>query len=141
VNYTVIGTYPTSLDKDQLKSYVSILLNIAAIDEVSQNEMALIKQLAKDANVEAELLEECIESYRSFDVTKLPDYSKQWAYCILRDAVLIADCDDGISEDEIMYLNKIANFAGIDLDFEKVLNITLAQKQTAEQWEALLCGE
>ena len=68
----------------------------------------------------------------------MPDYNKQWAYCILRDAILIADCDNGISDDEKAYLRKIADFAGIDSDFEKVLNITLSQKQSAEKWEALV---
>jgi tellurite resistance protein len=138
MNYKIIGSYPTSLDNNQLKSYVSVLLNIAAIDKISKNEMDLIEQLAKDANVESELLEECINSYKSFDLSKLPDYNKQWAYCILRDAILIADCDNGISDDEKAYLRKIADFAGIDSDFEKVLNITLSQKQSAEKWEALL---
>ena len=138
MNYKVIGTYPTSLDNNQLKSYISVLLNIAAIDEISKNEMVLIEQLAKDSNITTELLEECIKSYKSFDLSKLPDYNKQWAYCILRDAILIADCDNGISEDENTYLRKIADFAGIDSDFEKVLNITLNQKHSAEEWEALL---
>jgi tellurite resistance protein len=138
MNYKVIGTYPTFLDSNQLKSYVSVLLNIAAIDEISENEMALIEQLAKDADVSTDLLAECLASYKSFDLSKLPDYNKQWAYCILRDAVLIADCDDGISDDEMAYLRKIADFAGVDSDFEKVLRITLNQKQSAEEWEALL---
>lgn len=138
MNYKIIGSYPTSLDNNQIKSYVSVLLNIAAIDKISKNEMDLIEQLAKDANVVSELLEECINSYKSFDLSKLPDYNKQWAYCILRDAILIADCDNGISDDEKTYLRKIADFAGIDSDFEVVLNITLSQKQSAEKWEALL---
>jgi hypothetical protein len=138
MDYKIIGSYPTSLDNNQLKSYVSVLLNIAAVDKISKNEMDLIEQLAKDANVASELLEECINSYKSFDLSKLPDYNKQWAYCILRDAILIADCDNGISDDEKTYLRKIADFAGIDSDFEKVLNITLSQKQSAEKWEALL---
>ena len=68
MNYKIIGSYPTSLDNNQLKSYVSVLLNIAAIDKISKNEMDLIEQLAKDANVESELLEECINSYKSFDL-------------------------------------------------------------------------
>jgi hypothetical protein len=140
MNYRVIGTYPATLDSDQLKSYVSVLLSIAAIDNISENEMILIEQLAKETNVESQLLEECIKSYKSFDLTNLPDYNKQWAYCILRDAILIADCDNGISAEEIIYLRKIADFAGIDSDFEKVLNITLNHKQYAEEWEALLAN-
>jgi len=138
MNYKVIGAYPTSLDNNQLKSYVSVLLNIAAVDGISKSEMSLIEQLAKDANTELELLEECINSYKTFDMSKLPDYNKQWAYCILRDAILIADCDNGISDDEKTYLRKIANFAGIESDFDEVLTITLSQKQSAEKWEALL---
>lgn len=138
MNYKVIGAYPTYLDNNQLKSYVSVLLNIAAVDGISKSEMSLIEQLAKDANTELELLEECINSYKTFDMSKLPDYNKQWAYCILRDAILIADCDNGISDDEKTYLHKIANFAGIESDFDEVLNITLSQKQSAEKWEALL---
>jgi len=138
MNYKVIGAYPTSLDNNQLKSYVSVLLNIAAVDGISKSEMSLIEQLAKDANTELELLEECINSYKTFDMSKLPDYNKQWAYCILRDAILIADCDNGISDEEKTYLRKIANFAGIESDFDEVLTITLSQKQSAEKWEALL---
>jgi len=138
MNYKVIGAYPTSLDNNQLKSYVSVLLKIAAVDGISKSEMSLIEQLAKDANTELELLEECINSYKTFDMSKLPDYNKQWAYCILRDAILIADCDNGISDDEKTYLRKIANFAGIESDFDEVLTITLSQKQSAEKWEALL---
>jgi len=138
MNYKIIGSYPTSLDGNQLKSYVSVLLNIAAIDGISKSEMSLIEQLAKDANIELELLEECINSYKTFDMSKLPDYNKQWAYCILRDAILIADCDSGISDDEKTYLRKIANFAGIESDLDEVLAITLSQKQSAEKWEALL---
>jgi hypothetical protein len=138
MNFKVIGTYPAILDSNQLKSYICVLLNIAAVDSISKSEMFLIEQLAKDANVASELLEECINSYKSFEISKLPDYNKQWAYCILRDAILIADCENGISDDEKTYLRKIADFAGIDSDFEKVLAITLNQKQSAEEWEALL---
>ncbi|MFM7681293.1 MAG: hypothetical protein ACKO7P_00915, partial [Bacteroidota bacterium] len=131
MNYKIIGSYPTSLDDNQLKSYVSVLLNIAGVDGISKSEMTLIEQLAKDANTELELLEECINSYKTFDMSKLPDYNKQLAYCILRDAILIADCDNGISDDEKMYLRKIANFAGIESDFDEVIAITLSQKQSA----------
>lgn len=138
MNYKIIGSYPTSLDDNQLKSYVSVLLNIAGVDGISKSEMTLIEQLAKDANIELELLEECINSYKTFDMSKLPDYNKQWAYCILRDAILIADCDSGISDDEKTYLRKIANFAGIESVLDEVLAITLSQKQSAEKWEALL---
>jgi tellurite resistance protein len=138
MNYKIIGTYPTELDNNQLKSYVSVLLNIADVDGISKNEMNLIEQLAKDANVSSELLEECVSSYKSYDLSKLPDYNKQWAFCILRDATLIADCDEGVSNEEKLYLHKIADFAGIDSDFEKVFEITLSQKKNAESWESLL---
>jgi hypothetical protein len=138
MNYKIIGSYPTTLDSNQLKSYISVLLNIAAVDGISKKEMDLIEQLAKDANVSSELLEECIISYKSFDLTRLPDYNKQWVYCILRDAILISDCDNGISDDEKSYLSKISDFSGIGSDFEKVLKLTLSQKRDAEEWEALL---
>jgi uncharacterized tellurite resistance protein B-like protein len=138
MNYNVIGSYPTELDKNQLKSYVSVLLNIADVDGISKSEMNLIEQLAKQANVDPELLEACLGTYKTFDLTNLPDYKKQWAYCILRDAILIADCDNGISSSEKSYLQKIAEFAGIESDFEKVINLTLSQKQNAETWESLL---
>jgi hypothetical protein len=140
MNYNVIGSYPHQLDDHQLKSYISVLLNIADLDGISKNEMSLIEDLAKSANVSSELLNECISSYKTFDLSNLPDYNKQWAYCVLRDAILIADCDDNISSEEKAYLLKVAEYADIINDFEKIMNITISQKQNAEQWEALLAN-
>jgi hypothetical protein len=138
---SVIGGYPAILDNVQLKSYLNILLSIAAIDVISEKEMALIIRLAQDANVDPNLLDECVHSYRSFDASHLPDYNKQWAYCLLRDAILIADCDDGISPLEDEYLRKIASFAGLEFQFPKILELTLTQKHCSEEWEALLSHE
>ena len=140
MNYNVIGSYPHQLDDHQLKSYINVLLNIADLDGISKNEMSLIEDLAKASNVSSELLNECISSYKTFDLSNLPDYNKQWAYCVLRDAILIADCDDNISSDEKEYLIKVAEYADVINDFEKILKITISQKQNAEQWEALLAN-
>jgi hypothetical protein len=140
MNYNIIGTYPSILDETQLKSYISVLLNVAAVDGVSEKEMELIEQLAKNANVSEDILRNCLDSFRTFDLSNLPDYNKQWAYCIMRDAILIADCDDGISDEEIQYLSKVSSFAGIEADFQKIYDLTLSHKRNAEIWESMLAS-
>lgn len=138
MNYGIIGEYPTPLNDDQVKSYVSVLLCVADVDGISSGEMSLIRDLAANANVSNQIVDECLEGYKSFDLGNLPDYNLQWANCILRDAILIADCDDGISEDEASYLKQVANFAGIEDNFERIKNLTLSAKANAEEWESML---
>lgn len=138
MNYGIIGEYPTPLNDDQVKSYVSVLLCVADVDGISSGEMSLIRDLAANANVSNQIVEECLEGYKSFDLGNLPDYNLQWANCILRDAILIADCDDGISEDEASYLKQVASFAGIEDNFERIKNLTLSAKANAEEWESML---
>ena len=138
MNYGIIGEYPSPLNDDQVKCYVSVLLCVADVDGISSGEMNLIRDLAADANVPSEIVEDCINSYKTFDLGQLPDYNLQWANCILRDAILIADCDDGISAEESAYLKQVANYAGIESNFEKIKNLTLSTKANAEAWESLL---
>lgn len=138
MNYGIIGEYPTPLNDDQVKCYVSVLLCVADVDGISSGEMSLIRDLAANANVPNQIVDECLEGYKSFDLGNLPDYNLQWANCILRDAILIADCDDGISEDEASYLKQVANFAGIEDNFERIKNLTLSAKANAEEWESML---
>ena len=139
MNYKTIGDYPSQLDDNQLKTYISILLNIADVDGISDNEMNLIDNLSSQASVSSELLSDCKNSYKNFDMSSLPNYHKNWVYCILRDAILIANCDDGISDDESALLQTIASYGDVDqAEFDLIKDITLSQLRISESWNSLL---
>jgi len=138
MNFNVIGSYPTVLNDTELFSYICVLLMIADVDGISDSEMELIEELSAKSNVSKEQLNKCLSSYKDFDLSDLPDYSKQWACCVLRDAILIADCDNGISSDELSYLKTISSYSDLENSFKKILDITLSQKKSAEAWEDLL---
>ena len=67
MNYGIIGEYPTPLNDDQVKCYVSVLLCVADVDGISSGEMSLIRDLAANANVPNQIVDECLEGYKSFD--------------------------------------------------------------------------
>ena len=138
---SVINNYPSILDEVQQRAYISVLLQVADIDGISDNELGLVKEMAKISSIDQELFDSCLLNFKSYDLSALPDYNKKWAICLIRDAVIIANIDSGISQEELNYLQKIAEIGGIDSDeFKSISDLTLNQIEISETWSSLLAN-
>jgi hypothetical protein len=136
---SVLHNYPSSLDDKQQRAYISVLLQIADVDGISDGELGLIKEMAKTSSVSEELLSDCLLNYKSYDLSLLPDYHISWAFCIIRDAIAIANIDNGISNEEIKFMSKICGYLDInDTTLEMITIATKDQMRISEVWASVM---
>ena len=136
---SVLHNYPNSIDDQQQRAYISVLMQIADVDGISDGELMLLKEMAKLSSVSEELLNDCLLNYKSYDLSSLPDYHFSWALCIIRDAIAIANIDNGISNEELKYISKICGYLDInDATLEMITNATKDQMKISEVWAAAM---
>jgi|TARA_B110000902_G_C14113214_1_gene515170 hypothetical protein len=136
---SVLHNYPSVIAEEQQKSYIYVLLQIAALDGISDAELYLVKEMGKASSISDELLNDCLLNYSSYDVSKLPDYHINWAMCLMRDAVAVANVDNGISKEEFEYICKLGEYADIDTaTMDKITNSTKEQMKISDTWASLM---
>ena len=136
---SVLHNYPSVIGEEQQKVYINILLQIAALDGISDDELSLVKEMAKASSISDELLNDCLINFKAYDLSKLPDYHINWAMCLMRDAVAVANVDNGISKEEFEYICKLGEYADIDTaTMDKITNSTKEQMKISDTWASLM---